>query len=149
MKRYTGEERERVIKRYEQKMYNSLGRPYYEFWKLIVKSGQAMKANYLEHVNMAMQQIVNLLKDRKIFIKYQVYDMNTGVLLGFFDPKKVYNGMYVFGKYYRQNKNTINVLVLTKIRSDTIHQDQKSKIKQLTMVRKDITEKLPTYELYA
>ena len=130
---------------YKPKILMTLNRPYVEFWKVVVRTGQTTKPRQFEHILYVLEDIVELLKQRKIYIKYQVYDRETFQLLGFFDPSRVYRGFSYGNKYYRQT-DTINVLVLTKIPGDMYYKP--SLVKTGSIVRSDLKKKLSPYERY-
>lgn len=134
---------------YTSRIINTLNRPYIEFWRVIENSGQTRfnGYEYVEQLQNCLKALVQLIEKRSIYIKYQVYRRTDGELLGFYDPQKVYRGITVGGAYYMQN-DTINVLVLTKIGSDTMLQPQSIIPGQKQMLTKQINQSIPRYELW-
>lgn len=150
MSNLSDKEKERYIRQYEQKLMLAMSKPYYEFWKLMIKVGQAGGGviRQQENLNFQLQQLTNLITKRMLYFKYQTYDTESGQLLGFFDPQKVYNGMYVYGKYIRQNKGVLNALVVTKMAGDTVLQSQEQFVRPQTMIGKNAYDQKEIYELY-
>lgn len=135
-----------MAKDYKSIILNKVDRPYVEFWKTIIRS--ASSRNVLSQKNQELleilDQITDLIKSNKLYVKYQLYDKTTGQLLGFFDPVKIYSGISIGGRYYRQN-DTINSLVLTKSSQDSIYRS--SDVRQGTMVTTNVKDRPKQWEL--
>lgn len=121
-------------------------RPYTEFWKVIYSTGQYNKYNSDEELQYVLEDLVDMIKNKEIYVKYQCYDRETMQLVGFFSPEKVYSGgIHQGGRYFKQHE-LITVLVLTKYSSDSIYYDQT--MRPGSMVKKDISGEIPYYEIY-
>ncbi len=132
---------------YTSRLINSLNRPYMEFWRLVEKTGQTRFSGLhaTDNIQACLRAIVSMIASNRLYLKYQVYRKEDGALLGFFDPSKVYRGITVENRFYMQN-DTINVLVLTKISSDTILRP--GIVRDRTMITTQINQPLQRYELW-
>lgn len=118
-----------------------------EFWRVVERTGQTLNSGdkQQENIIQCLNSIVSLVAQHKIFLKYQTYRREDGQLLGFFDPQKIYRGVQIGNTVYYQN-DTINVLTLTKIGSDTLIRPDL--LKDRTMVTKQINQPIQRYELW-
>lgn len=132
---------------YISRILSSLNRPYMEFWRVVERTGQTLNSGdkQQENIIQCLNSIVSLVAQHKIFLKYQTYRREDGQLLGFFDPQKIYRGVQIGNTVYYQN-DTINVLTLTKIGSDTLIRPDL--LKDRTMVTKQINQPIQRYELW-
>lgn len=134
---------------YESRILNALNKPYTEFWRTIEQTGQTSfsGSEYAYQLATCLRTLTELINTHRVYMKYQVYRKIDGELIGFFDPYKVYRGISFDGSTYYQN-DTINVLVLTKMSSDTLLQPTMVRTDDRSMITRQINQRVDRFNLY-